>query len=70
MSSYTCILQVELDVGQKNLKKTLPLKFPDPPVFYNGKSTFSTSDFCNTRFSNVDFDLYFVDAIWCFLKKH
>ena len=54
----------------KKTKKTLPLQCRVPPLFYNGKSTFSTSDFCNTRLSNVDFALYFMDAIWCFLKKH
>ena len=63
MSTLTCVLGVELDVDQKNLKKTVSPKCRVPPVFYNGKSTFSTSHFCNTRLSNVDFDLYFVDAI-------
>ena len=68
MSTLACIYRVKLDVGQKKLKKTVSVKCRVRLLFYNGNSTFSPSDFCNGRLSNVDFDLYFVDVIECFLK--
>ena len=69
MSTFICILQVQLDVDQQKHKKQVSLKSRVWPVIYNGNSTFRPSHFFNTRFSKVDFALYFTGVIWCFLTK-
>ena len=70
MSTFICILQVQLDVDQKNIKKQVSLKSRFWPVIYKGNSTFGPSHFLNMRFSNVDFHLYFTVVIRYFLKTH
>ena len=69
MSTFICILHVQLDVDQKHIKKTVPLKNRVWPVIYQGNSTFRPSHFLNTRFSKVDFALYFTGVILCFFPK-
>ena len=54
----------------KKQKKTVSPKCRVRLHFYKCNSTFQPSDFCNTRLSNVEFDLHFVDAIQRVLKKH
>ena len=68
MSSLICILLVQLDVAQKNLKKRVSLKSRVCPLIYKGNSTFRPSNFLNMRLSNVVFALYFTGLIRRFLK--